>query len=86
MAGAVAETKLLDEYQSLLEAAAKEAGTEPVAAVATTTIADITPSDTLLVIDMQIDFLPGGSFGVAEGDQAIDGICDLMTKFHEAGT
>jgi len=80
------ETKLLDEYHSLLESVAKEAGSGGTAQFFTISVADeITPSDTLLVIDMQVDFLPGGAFGVAEGDQTIDGICDLMKKFHGAG-
>ena len=45
----------------------------------------ITPADTLLVIDMQHDFLSGGAFGVAEGDTCIDGICNLIAKFNLAG-
>jgi len=83
-------TKLLDEYQSLLDSAAKGGDSESTAEVASISISPgqstaITPSDTLLVIDMQIDFLPGGSFGVAEGDHCLDGICELMGKFNKAG-
>ena len=45
----------------------------------------ITSSDTLVVVDMQHDFLPGGAFGVDEGDATIEGICELIQKFHNAG-
>mmetsp|Transcript_6091 Transcript_6091/g.17284 ORF Transcript_6091/g.17284 Transcript_6091/m.17284 type:complete len:326 (+) Transcript_6091:154-1131(+) len=45
----------------------------------------ISSSDTLVVVDMQHDFLPGGAFGVDEGDATIEGICDLIQKFHKAG-
>eukprot|EP00744_Colponema_vietnamica_P009174 GILI01013069.1.p1 GENE.GILI01013069.1~~GILI01013069.1.p1 ORF type:complete len:303 (+),score=42.88 GILI01013069.1:31-939(+) len=34
--------------------------------------------DVLFVIDMQTDFLPGGTFGVAEGDSTIPDIVRLM--------
>jgi nicotinamidase/pyrazinamidase len=39
------------------------------------------PTDALLVIDMQTDFLPGGPLGVAEGDQIIPGINALAARF-----
>jgi nicotinamidase/pyrazinamidase len=39
------------------------------------------PTDALLVIDMQNDFLPGGSLGVAEGDAIVPGINALAAKF-----
>lgn len=39
------------------------------------------PSDALLVIDMQTDFLPGGPLGVQEGDQIIPGINALAARF-----
>lgn len=51
----------------------------------------ISKDDTLLVIDMQNDFLPadvapqGGRFGVAEGGSTIAPICDLIMRFHQAG-
>lgn len=45
---------------------------------------EITNKDTLLVIDMQNDFLPGGALPVADGDQIIPGINDLAEKFHQA--
>jgi nicotinamidase/pyrazinamidase len=40
------------------------------------------PSDALLVIDMQNDFLPGGSLAVTGGDQIIPGINALAARFH----
>ena len=39
------------------------------------------PTDALLVIDMQIDFLPGGPLAVAGGDEIIPGINALARKF-----
>jgi nicotinamidase/pyrazinamidase len=38
-------------------------------------------TDALLVIDMQIDFLPGGSLAVADGDAIIPGINALAASF-----
>jgi nicotinamidase/pyrazinamidase len=38
-------------------------------------------TDALLVIDMQNDFLPGGSLAVAEGDTILPGINALAAKF-----
>jgi nicotinamidase/pyrazinamidase len=38
-------------------------------------------TDALLVIDMQLDFLPGGSLAVADGDAIIPGIHALAAKF-----
>lgn len=38
-------------------------------------------TDALLVIDMQVDFLPGGPLGVAEGDLIIPGINALAQRF-----
>ncbi|MBI1418870.1 MAG: bifunctional nicotinamidase/pyrazinamidase [Limimaricola sp.] len=35
----------------------------------------------LLVIDMQVDFCPGGALAVAEGDQIVQGINALMPDF-----
>jgi len=86
------ETTLLDEYHALLtEAAAEQEETKsststPVFDIQTLSIGtDITESDTLVVVDMQHDFLPGGSFGVDEGDSVIEGICELIQKFHASG-
>ncbi len=39
------------------------------------------PTDALLVIDMQIDFLPGGALAVAGGDSIIPGINALAARF-----
>ena len=39
------------------------------------------PTDALLVIDMQVDFLPGGALPVAEGDALIPGIRSLAQRF-----
>lgn len=39
------------------------------------------PSDALLVIDMQNDFLPGGPLAVPEGDQILAGINTLAHRF-----
>ncbi|HZQ42634.1 MAG TPA: nicotinamidase [Acidobacteriaceae bacterium] len=41
----------------------------------------LAPTDALLVIDMQRDFLPGGSLAVAGGDSIIPGINAIATKF-----
>jgi len=42
-------------------------------------------SDALLVIDMQYDFLPGGSLGVPEGDQVLAPINAAMAHFAARG-
>jgi len=39
------------------------------------------PTDALLVIDMQNDFLPGGALAVKDGDAIIPGINQLAAKF-----
>jgi len=39
------------------------------------------PTDVLLVIDMQLDFLPGGSLAVTGGDEIIPGINTLAARF-----
>ena len=39
------------------------------------------PTDALLVIDMQVDFLPGGALAVTEGDGIIPGINALAARF-----
>jgi len=38
-------------------------------------------TDALLVIDMQIDFLPGGALAVTDGDAILPGINTLAAKF-----
>ncbi|MDE1160994.1 MAG: nicotinamidase [Acidobacteriaceae bacterium] len=42
---------------------------------------NLRPTDALLVIDMQRDFLPGGSLGVAGGDEIIQPIEELAKRF-----
>ncbi len=42
---------------------------------------DLQPTDALLVIDMQPDFLPGGPLAVAGGDQIIPGLNALAATF-----
>jgi nicotinamidase/pyrazinamidase len=39
------------------------------------------PTDALLVIDMQLDFLPGGALAVTDGDAIIPGINTLAARF-----
>ena len=39
------------------------------------------PTDALLVIDMQLDFLPGGALAVANGDAILPGINALAARF-----
>jgi len=38
-------------------------------------------TDALLVIDMQLDFLPGGALAVADGDHILPGINTLAARF-----
>jgi nicotinamidase/pyrazinamidase len=42
---------------------------------------DIKPTDVLVVVDMQYDFLPGGSLAVAGGDEIVPLINTLARKF-----
>lgn len=39
------------------------------------------PTDALLVIDMQLDFLPGGALAVIDGDAILPGINALAARF-----
>ena len=39
-------------------------------------------SDALLIVDMQLDFLPGGSLGVPQGDRVIGPINALIDLYH----
>ena len=41
----------------------------------------IMPQDVLVVVDMQYDFLPGGSLAVAGGDEIVPLVNKLATKF-----
>lgn len=42
---------------------------------------DIRPSDVLIVVDVQNDFLPGGALGVPDGDGVVEPINRIMPKF-----
>jgi nicotinamidase/pyrazinamidase len=39
------------------------------------------PTDALLIIDMQLDFLPGGALAVTDGDTILPGINSLAARF-----
>ncbi len=41
--------------------------------------------DALLIVDMQNDFLPGGSLGVPEGDRVVDPINSLIEMYASRG-
>ncbi|WP_020652046.1 isochorismatase family protein [Massilia niastensis] len=41
--------------------------------------------DALLIVDLQRDFLPGGSLGVPQGDLVIAPINELIRLYHERG-
>ena len=43
------------------------------------------PGDTLLLVDLQRDFLPGGSLPVPHGDVALQGACRALDRFLRAG-
>lgn len=43
---------------------------------------DLKPTDALLVIDMQNDFLPGGALAIRGGDEIIPGINALAARFN----
>jgi len=45
------------------------------------TMLDIAPNDVLIVVDLQYDFLPGGSLAVAGGDEIVPLINTLAKKF-----
>jgi nicotinamidase/pyrazinamidase len=42
---------------------------------------DLRPTDALLVIDMQMDFLPGGALAVPDGNAILPGINTLAARF-----
>jgi nicotinamidase/pyrazinamidase len=44
-----------------------------------------TPADALLVIDMQVDFLPGGALGVPDGDEVLAPVNRLLRLFASQG-
>ena len=41
--------------------------------------------DALLIVDVQSDFLPGGSLAVAEGDRVVDVLNDYIAVFSQQG-
>jgi len=43
---------------------------------------EIRKTDSLLIVDMQYDFLPGGALAVEDGDQIIEGINNVAEKFY----
>lgn len=45
----------------------------------------LTPTDALLIVDMQYDFLPGGSLGVPKGNEVLGPINALIRLFRERG-
>ena len=45
----------------------------------------LTPLDALLIVDMQYDFLPGGSLGVPKGDEVIGPVNRLIELFGARG-
>lgn len=45
----------------------------------------IHPTDALIIVDMQNDFMPSGALPVAEGDLIVPGINKLSSKFFDAG-
>ena len=44
----------------------------------------ITPTDALIIVDLQIDFMPGGSLAVEGGDTLISGVNEIMKRFERA--
>ncbi len=46
----------------------------------------VPPRSALLVIDMQVDFMPGGALAVAGGDEIIDGVNTCIREFHDTGS
>jgi len=45
----------------------------------------LAPGDALIVVDLQVDFLPGGKLGVPNGDQVIKPINSLLALFRRHG-
>lgn len=41
--------------------------------------------DALLIVDLQVDFLPGGSLGVPQGDQVVAPVNRLIALYRERG-
>jgi len=72
---------LFTQYFAGLEAAAREAGAEFI----TPPDQPLGAPDAVVVIDMQYDFLPGGAFGVPEGNDILQPIAGLLTAGAAAG-
>ena len=72
---------LFAQYFAGMEACAREAGV----ALCTPPPQRLGPGDAMLCIDMQYDFLPGGSFGVPEGNDCIQPIAGLIVAGAAAG-
>lgn len=45
----------------------------------------LTPADALIIVDLQNDFLPGGSLGVPQGDKVIAPIAQLIALYQAHG-
>jgi nicotinamidase/pyrazinamidase len=41
--------------------------------------------DALIIVDPQLDFMPGGALAVAGGDEIVEGINDLIQQFKSSG-
>eukprot|EP01004_Peranema_trichophorum_P003327 NODE_2320_length_1615_cov_71.250670_g1991_i0.p1 GENE.NODE_2320_length_1615_cov_71.250670_g1991_i0~~NODE_2320_length_1615_cov_71.250670_g1991_i0.p1 ORF type:complete len:391 (-),score=72.62 NODE_2320_length_1615_cov_71.250670_g1991_i0:211-1383(-) len=69
------KTRLIEKYVSMIAAN----GLSPLK------VPKATSKDGLIIVDMQNDFLPGGGFGVAEGDIAAIDVCRLIDYFTDVG-
>jgi len=45
----------------------------------------VRPSDALIVVDMQVDFMPGGALPVPGGDEVVDMVNEYVELFTRAG-
>ena len=72
---------LFTEYLAGMEAAAQKAGV-PLLSRPT---ARLGAADAVLGIDLQYDFLPGGAFGVPEGDDTLKPFANLLSAGAAAG-
>jgi len=45
----------------------------------------VRPSDALIVVDMQVDFMPGGALPVPGGDEVVDRVNEYVELFTRAG-
>ncbi|MFO0700493.1 MAG: isochorismatase family protein [Nitrospira sp.] len=45
----------------------------------------LTPSDALLILDIQNDFLPGGTLGISDGDKVIPVLTNYINRFQTQG-